>query len=228
MFVPGAPTKNIRRSKEGIVDKRQVHDDGSMQLSASQLGDTAAALFRGFQIAAASGTHIGMLDPVTSTPSAEGNAQEGGGGGQSDSQSVPSSSFFSCHLTTTAAAPSAPSGSRPAGTPQRTKSQQALSPRQPKQDLKVERPSPVNAESGAAGARGAGSGSKGARAGRPAPQRVAAAGSAGGVGPKGRPKRNVLGDAEKIRMEFLEAQPDSAQFFGIGLKATVQWLQRLV
>ena len=55
-----------------------------------------------------------------------------------------------------------------------------------------------------------------------------ASASSGSGNVKGRPKRNLVADSKKIRSEFLEAQADDSAFFGVGAKATVQWLQRLV
>ena len=71
VFVPGAPIKKIRRSKEGIVDKKEVWDDGSMQLHAGQLDETAASLLKGFTIGAAAGTHLGLLQSHRAAPAAE-------------------------------------------------------------------------------------------------------------------------------------------------------------
>ena len=51
---------------------------------------------------------------------------------------------------------------------------------------------------------------------------------AGGSSSKGRPKRNLIGDANQIMQEFAEAGPDHKTFFGVGQKATIQWIQRLV
>ena len=101
VFVPGAPIKRIKRTKEGIVDKTDLHDDGSLQLSATQMTDMAAALFQGFNFALASGTHVGLLAPrhdnhADVSGSSDGRVGSAGvGSGSSDAHT---SSFFSVQM----------------------------------------------------------------------------------------------------------------------------------
>ena len=48
-----------------------------------------------------------------------------------------------------------------------------------------------------------------------------------GSNKKGRPRRNLIADVEKVVGEFAVSSVESATFFGTGSRAQLQWLQRL-
>ena len=57
---------------------------------------------------------------------------------------------------------------------------------------------------------------------------TAAAGGTSVATVRGRPKRNLIGDADRIISDFRASTPDDISFFGITAKTTTQWMQRLV
>lgn len=50
VFVPGPPVKMIKRQRAQFVDQSKIHDDGSLQLTETQMQDTAANIMAGFAV----------------------------------------------------------------------------------------------------------------------------------------------------------------------------------
>ena len=210
-------------------------DDGKMQLSEGQLDAVAASVFQGFHIDAASGAHVGWLGPLAGFGSgAEQNAATIEQGPSSASSSALGRGFFSIDFLTISdrgkqqgqqqqqTSPPGKSGAVAA----RTRAQ-AFTHSPAVAKVKQELGPDVHAKEEP-------SGEELRRAARAAPaagSQVAKAkdkAGAGGSSSKGRPKRNLIGDANQIMQEFAEAGPDHKTFFGVGQKAAIQWIQRLV
>ena len=228
VFVPGAPVKRIRRSKEAIVDKHQVHDDGKVQLSETQMSDTAASIFAGFRIASATGTHLGLLAApasgvVAATAAGAASGPPSATAAAAAAPSLPadgpsSGGFFNISFATAPQAPTRTMDDDTSGTAVATSDVTGVS----------RRPGGKAKAKGKANAKGA--------PGQQSPQLArSGGGGAGGTTPpsfakgkKGRPKRHLLLDAEKVAGDFQQATSSDQAFFGTGARAQIQWLTRLI
>lgn len=187
--------------------------------------ETAADIVAGFEVMRASGVHSGLL--VSSC------ADGAGGGGVAEtpegakSPGTGPSGFFSISLGAPTGAATARSGppAPPPGGSLKAKADSSEQPRRrlaaaPKADLDgPRRPAQPSAPTPA-------------KQHRPrAPAAPVAAGSAGSADNKqnkGRPRRNLVGDTEKLRHDFTLAVVGDKTFFGVGQKAMIQWVARLV
>lgn len=227
VFVPGAPIKRIKRAKDLIVDRNEVHDTGDLQFTPEHMTEIANTIFQGFAMASFSGTHAGALPDarlVAASPASKPTPAVVEAP-LSSPQKGPETSFFGVNFGSTRDSP----GKEPTGDARGNQGIQQPASMQPVKKEQVSRQMDLKIAKRGRGAGGAAADKRQGHASSSGSQQSLAGGSAGlAAMTKGRPKRNVVADAQKVIGEFKVASAGDKSFFGTGQKSLIQWLQRLV
>ena len=200
------------------MDHRKVHDDGQLQLSAEHMNIVAEDVFAGFNMMGFTGTHSRAISEGVTTQQPQPVPTQ--------TQAAAGSGDF---LGIFQEPPKTPQKARP---PQATPKKAAVSPSETitKRHGGNRKPS----VSAARQAQGQQADSSRTSSSAPALGRSAPGQQGQQTEPidalslkRGRPKRRVIDDCDKIVVEFVAADKDSIQFFGQKAMATTQWLARL-